>query len=78
MKVAGRRVVVVGGGTVAEGKVDSLLEAGARVSVVSPQITPRLERMAHDGEISVVKRPYESADLSDALFVIAATDDPKN
>ena len=77
MKVAGRRVVVVGGGAVAEGKVDSLLEAGARVSVVSPQMTPRLERMAQAGEISVVKRPYDSADLDGALFVIAATDAPE-
>jgi uroporphyrin-III C-methyltransferase/precorrin-2 dehydrogenase/sirohydrochlorin ferrochelatase len=77
LKVAGRRVVVVGGGVVAEGKVESLIEAGACVTVVSPQITSRLEIMATAGEISVVKRPYEATDLNDALFVIAATDDPE-
>ena len=77
MKVAGRSVVVVGGGAVAEGKVKSLIEAGAHVTVVSPQITPRLEMMASAGEILVVKRPYEAADLNEALFAIAATDDPE-
>src|SRR2546423_767930 len=75
LKVAGRQVVVIGGGDVAEGKVQSLLEADARVTVVSPEVTPRLRTLAGSGDIVLVARPYEPTDIADAFFVIAATDD---
>ena len=68
-----RRVVVVGGGHVAQRRVPVLIAAGANVTVVSPEVTPALEGMA--GEIDLVLRPFEPGDLDGAWYVIAATDD---
>lgn len=68
-----RRVVVVGGGHVAQRRVPVLIAAGARVTVVSPEVTPALEGMS--GEVELVLRRFEPADLDGAWYVIAATDD---
>ena len=74
LRLAGRRVVVVGGGHVAQRRVPALIAAGARVTVVSPGVTPALEGLV--GEIAVELRGFEEADLDDAWYAIAATDDP--
>lgn len=66
--------VVVGGGEVAERKVDLLLSCGARVRVVSSRVTPGLSRFGQS--IEIVNRPYRAEDLEGALLVFAATDDP--
>jgi precorrin-2 dehydrogenase/sirohydrochlorin ferrochelatase len=71
-----RRVVVVGGGSVAARKVEGLLEAGARVTVISPILTPELEALAEARRIAVIGRPYRQGDLAGAFLVIAATSDP--
>lgn len=68
-----RPVVVVGGGHVAQRRVPMLIAAGARVTVVSPVVTPALEGMG--GEITIALRRFEPADLDGAWYVIAATDD---
>lgn len=73
----GRRCVVVGGGRVAERKVAALVEAGARVRVVSPVLTAELEGEAEAGRIEVCRRPYRAGDAEGAILVIAATDDPE-
>lgn len=70
-----RRTVVVGGGSIATRKVTGLLEAGARVTVISPTLTSELKTLAEAGRITVIERPYRQGDLVDALLVIAATDD---
>ena len=72
-----RRAVVVGGGTVAEGKVGPLLDAGAAVTVVAPVLTPGLSLRAREGRLVHVGRSYQPGDLTDAHLVIAATDDPE-
>jgi uroporphyrin-III C-methyltransferase/precorrin-2 dehydrogenase/sirohydrochlorin ferrochelatase len=69
-------VLVVGGGHVAQRRVPRLLAAGADVVVVSPETTPAVEGLAGAGEITWRKRGYEPADIDDAWYVIAATDDP--
>jgi len=71
----GRRAVVVGGGAVAARKVAGLLEADARVTVISPILAPELESLVAAGRITPVKRPYRPGDLDGAFLVIAATDD---
>lgn len=71
----GRSVLVVGGGKVAERKVVSLLEAGARVTLGAPQLTLRLADWAHEGIIRHVAGRFADAWLDDCWFVIAATDD---
>ncbi len=67
--------LVVGGGTTAERKVLSLLDAGAAVTVVSPDLTPALWARAQAGELRHVARRYQAGDLDGARLTIAATDD---
>jgi uroporphyrin-III C-methyltransferase / precorrin-2 dehydrogenase / sirohydrochlorin ferrochelatase len=68
LRLTGRRVVLVGGGRVAAGKLQSLLAEGAQVTVVAPEIRPEL------GQPGVVleQRGFEDADLNDAWYVVAA------
>lgn len=68
----GRRCVVIGGGTVAERKVQQLLASGADVMVVSPDATPELERLAADGWLRWTRRTYEPGDLAGAWVAVAA------
>lgn len=74
LRLAGRRVVVVGGGHVAQRRVPALIAAGARVVVVSPEVTPAIEGLRQ--ELELVLRPFEESDLDGAWYVVAATDDP--
>jgi uroporphyrin-III C-methyltransferase/precorrin-2 dehydrogenase/sirohydrochlorin ferrochelatase len=76
LRLAGRRVVVVGGGQVAHRRVAGLLDAGALVTVVSPQVTPALESLVGSGGLTWVRRRYERGDLEGAWYAVAATDDP--
>ncbi len=69
--------LVVGGGPVAERKALSLLEAGADVTVVSPDLTSKLKELSRSGKISHRKKMFDEQDLSGAFIVIAATDSPE-
>jgi precorrin-2 dehydrogenase/sirohydrochlorin ferrochelatase len=71
----GRLGVVIGGGAVGERKVRTLLDAGARVKVITPQATPRLKQLAQNDDIELLERPYERGDLKGAAVVIASTDE---
>ena len=75
LKVSDKKCVVVGGGKVAERKTKFLLEKGASVTVISPQITSPLDKLRRDGKISHLPAVYFSSPLKDAFLVIAATDD---
>jgi siroheme synthase-like protein len=77
VKLDDRRCVVVGGGEVAERKVAALLEAGARVCVISPKLTTELQRLASINAVQHLAREWKSGDLRDCLLAFAATDDPK-
>ena len=67
--------LVVGGGTVAGRKVDSLLEAGGNIRLVSPELTLHLQALGREGRITVQQRLYQPDDLAGVSLVIAATDD---
>jgi precorrin-2 dehydrogenase/sirohydrochlorin ferrochelatase len=71
----GKRCLVVGGGEIADGKLDALLLAGAVVTVVSPEVRPRIAALAAEGQITLQQRPYRRSDLDATSLVIAATDD---
>lgn len=73
LRLQGRRVLVAGGGGVAQRRVPQLLAAGADVVLVSPEVTPALEGLA--GELTWHRRAYVDADLDGAWYAIAATDD---
>jgi uroporphyrin-III C-methyltransferase/precorrin-2 dehydrogenase/sirohydrochlorin ferrochelatase len=75
LNLRGRRAVVIGGGAVAEQKVLGLLGAGAHVTVVSPETTPRLAELAAVGGIDLRRRAYRSGDLAGAWLAVAGTDD---
>jgi len=68
LTLGGRRVVLVGGGAVATSKLRVLVDAGARVRVVAPVVTPEIERAG----IDVVRRAFVAADLDGAWLVVAA------
>ncbi len=75
LNISGKKCVVVGGGQVALRKVRTLLEHGANVEVISPDLCPELSQLAESGEIRVLQRSYRVGDLQDAVIVIAATND---
>jgi precorrin-2 dehydrogenase/sirohydrochlorin ferrochelatase len=76
LEVTGRRCVVVGGGEVAARKVESLLAAGARVTVVSPSLTaPSLAAAVDRGMVEHVARAYQGGDIAGCVLAYAATDD---
>ncbi len=75
LNLKGKRAVVIGGGEVAERKVESLLETGALISVVSPEVTPRLSALADEKRVELHKRAYRRGDCSGAALVLSATDD---
>ncbi len=75
--LAGRPVVVVGGGRVALRRIPRLLQAGAVVTVIAPVLHPDLARLADLGAIAWHERPFVATDLNDAWYVLAATDVPR-
>jgi uroporphyrin-III C-methyltransferase/precorrin-2 dehydrogenase/sirohydrochlorin ferrochelatase len=76
LRLPGRRVVVAGGGAVAARRVPALLDAGADVTLVSPEVTGSLEDLALAGRIDWVRRGYAEGDGADAWLVCAFTSDP--
>ena len=73
--LSGRKVVVVGGGRVAQRKVESLLACDATVVVISPETTAKLAELAEQGKIKIETRAYRPGDLAGASLVISACGD---
>ena len=73
LKLSARHCLVVGAGTIAESKITSLLEAGARVRVVAPEATPQVRSWAQSNTIEWRQRPFEPEDLEGMFLVVAAT-----
>ncbi|MEV6288724.1 uroporphyrinogen-III C-methyltransferase [Kribbella sp. NPDC051770] len=73
--LTGRRVVVVGGGGVAQRRLPRLLETGAQIDVISPAITPTIEGLLTNPDLRWVERGYTAGDLDGAWYVVVATDD---
>ena len=78
LTVAGRACVVIGGGPVGTRKARMLLDAGARVTVVTPQATAELEHLAREcGALSLLRRDYRPGDLAGSGLAFAATGVPE-
>ncbi|MCT9933855.1 uroporphyrinogen-III C-methyltransferase [Planotetraspora sp. A-T 1434] len=73
LRLHGRRVLVVGGGRVAQRRVPALLDAGASVTLVSPSVTPALDDLIADGRVTWERRPYQVGDCDGAWLVHACT-----
>jgi siroheme synthase-like protein len=70
LKLEGRPVLVVGGGPVAAGKLRPLVGAGARVTVVAPEVVDEIAEMAAD--LTIARRPFEPGDVDGMWYVVAA------
>jgi len=73
VKLAGRKCLVVGGGPVAEGKVEGLLSCQATVVLVAPEVTEKIARWNDQGRLTWHARRFQPSDLEGAFLVIAAT-----
>ena len=76
LDLTGRRVVIVGGGTVAQRRLPRLVSSGALVEVIAPEVTPAVQAMADGGELTWQPRRYAEGDLAGAWYVLACTADP--
>src|SRR6476646_2219484 len=74
--VRDRRVVVVGAGRIAARKIEPLLDLGADVVVVAPEVVPEIRAWADAGRCRLVERAFESGDLEGAWLVFSATEVP--
>ena len=73
LNLAGKRCVILGGGTIAQGKLAALRDAGANITVISPQSTDGIKRAAQRGHITLLQREYQPGDLESAFIAVAAT-----
>ena len=73
LNLAGKRCVIIGGGVIAQGKIGGLLQAGCRITVVSPEVTPGIRQAAQRGDIVWLERTYRPGDLEGAFIGVAAT-----
>jgi uroporphyrin-III C-methyltransferase/precorrin-2 dehydrogenase/sirohydrochlorin ferrochelatase len=76
LNLTDRRVVVIGGGSVAQRRLGLLIASGARVHLISRAVTPAVEGMATSGQITLELREYRDGDLDGAWYAIACTDEP--
>lgn len=76
LNLTDRRVVVIGGGTVAQRRLGLLVASGANVHLISREVTPAVEGMGTSGQITVELRDYRDGDLDGAWYAIACTDEP--
>ncbi len=77
LDMRGRRCVVVGGGRIAYQKLETLVRTGAEITVVAPEITPKVEELEKQGLLRILRKEYESKDIDGAFVVIGATDHRK-
>jgi len=77
IRLAGRKALIVGGGAVAERKTKSLLEAGARVHIVTPLATAKLKKLAAGGDIAWSRRKVRKSDVAGVHIAVAATNDSR-
>lgn len=77
VEMAGRPCVVIGGGGVAERKVEALLQVGAVLTVISPTLTEQLRSLVKEGRIDYLAREYQAGDLAEYELAFVATDSPR-
>jgi precorrin-2 dehydrogenase/sirohydrochlorin ferrochelatase len=76
IQLEGMKAVVVGGGVVAERKIDVLLACHADIHVISRELTPKLSKYLEERRIKLSGHEFKDSYLDEAFVVIAATDDP--
>ncbi len=77
LSLQGKDCLVVGGGKVAERKVKNIIDAGAIITVISPEITDGLKKLHDSSRLRWEKRNFKKSDLKGFFMVFAATDDER-
>ena len=76
LKLDGKLAVVVGGGAIAEGKIEGLLSAGARVRIIAPQVTKQIAEWVRFRRVEWLPKEFAAGNLEGATLVVAATSAP--
>ena len=71
-----KNIVIVGGGSIAERRIRSLLKSGGLLTVISPTIGEGIQKLWQTAQLTWKKKRFEAVDLADAFLIIAATNDP--
>lgn len=72
--IRGKKILIVGAGTIAARRAEALLGFGPDITVVAPEISDRIQKLACEGRLKVMPREYEPGDCADCWMVLAATD----
>jgi len=75
LDIENRSVVIIGGGNVCARKAETMMNYGAKVTVVAPEFHPDIEKYAADGMLEIRRKTYDESDLDGASVIIASTDD---
>jgi precorrin-2 dehydrogenase / sirohydrochlorin ferrochelatase len=75
LDIEDRSVVIIGGGNVCARKAETMMNYGAKVTIVSPEFTDEIEQWGAEGKLATRRKRYDEADLDGANIVIASTDD---
>jgi precorrin-2 dehydrogenase/sirohydrochlorin ferrochelatase len=73
LNLAGKQCVIIGGGTIAQGKIAALRQSGAVITLISPDATPGIQRAVQRGDVEWLPRKYQPGDLAGAFIAVAAT-----
>jgi precorrin-2 dehydrogenase/sirohydrochlorin ferrochelatase len=75
LDIQDKEVVIVGGGHVAHQKLGGLVDAGARVTLISPALSPEVQQFVDDGDVTHISRDYQDGDMDGYFLAFVATDD---
>lgn len=75
LDVQDKPVVIAGGGHVAHQKLGGLIDAGARVTLISPELSPEVQQFVDDGKVTHINREYQDGDMEGYFLAFVATDD---
>lgn len=77
IKIKGKKILFVGGGSIAEFKIKKLIKESPDISVIAPEITDYIQSLGREGSINIIKKKFEINDITDEYFmVISSTDNP--
>jgi len=76
LKLEGRKILIVGGGAVAEQKIEGVLRSATDVTVIAPHITPRIREWAEEARLIYIAQEFRAGMAQGYFLVIAATDSP--
>ena len=77
LDIRDKKIIVIGGGSVAHQKVIGLLEGGAQITLISPHLSAEIVELQKEKRISVIQRSYQKGDLEGAFLVFGATNHPE-